>query len=160
MSAKFFLLSLISFSFCLPDTAISESHDWPAYGKTAGGGNFSLATQINLKNVDSLEQVWVHRSGDFHQGNKWTEAKVIDSSLQTSFQATPIVVEDTLFYCSPYNKVIALNPATGEEKWVFDPEIDPEGKGILHCRGVSRWVDQSLTKSDPCQHRIISRTFF
>jgi len=158
MLDKFFLLSVISFSFCLPNVAISENHDWPAYGKSTGGGNFSSATQINLRNVDSLEQVWVHRSGDFHKGNKWTEAKVIDSSLQTSFQATPIVVEDTLFYCSPYNKVIALNPATGEEKWVFDPEIDPEGKGILHCRGVSSWEDQLLPKSDPCQHRIISTT--
>ena len=102
----------------------------PPTARAPCGGNFSLATQINLENVDSLEQVWVHRSGDFHKGNKWTETKVIDSLLQTSFQATPILVDDTLFYCSPYNKVIALNPATGKEKWVFDPEIDPVGRAF------------------------------
>ena len=104
MLNRAFVLSVIVLPLCLPHVSKSENHDWPAYGKSAGGGNFSLATQINLENVDLLEQVWVHRSGDFHKGNKWTETKVIDSSLQTSFQATPIVVDDTLFIAVPITR--------------------------------------------------------
>ncbi len=158
MIDKSFLFLFIVGVLGLPNTSRSESHDWPAYGKGAGGGNFSLAAEITPENVSQLRQAWVHRSGDYHQGNEWTKDKVIDSSLQTSFQATPILVEDTLFYCSPYNKVIALDPASGEEKWVFDPKIDPEGKGILHCRGVSSWVDDSMSQSATCRHRIVSTT--
>ena len=150
MMNKSFLFLVIVGVLGLPNISMSENHDWPAYGKGTGGGNFSLAAEITPENVSQLRQAWVHRSGDYHQGNEWTKDKVIDSSLQTSFQATPILVEGTLFYCSPYNKVIALDPSSGEEKWVFDPKIDPEGKGILHCRGVSSWVDDSVSESATC----------
>ena len=40
---------------------------------------------------------------------------------RSSFQATPIVVEDTLYYCTPFNRVFALDPQTGAEIWMFDP---------------------------------------
>ena len=43
--------------------------------KGAGGGNFSLATEITPENVSQLRQAWVHRSGDYHQGNEWTKER-------------------------------------------------------------------------------------
>ena len=156
MKKKLFLLTVIAWLSSYGTSVLAEVHDWPAYGRGAGGGNFSLASEITPSNVKNLEEAWVHRSGDYHQGNHWTKDKSINSSLQTSFQATPIVVEGTLFYCSPYNKVIALDPETGDEKWTFDPEIETEGKGILHCRGVSSWIDESREEPFACRHRIIA----
>ena len=63
-----------------------------------------------------------------------------------------------LCYSTPYNRVFALNSEAGEEKWMFNPQIDIEGKGLLHCRGVSSWIDPDKTKTDECHHRIITAT--
>lgn len=153
---KFFVFLVAIFLFS--PNARSQVDDWQAYGKSSGGGHYSEATDINIENVKDLERVWIHRSGDYHKGNNWGEDKVIDSALQTSFQATPILVNETLFYCTPYNKVIALDSQTGEEKWIFDPKIKKEGKGILHCRGVSSWIDKEKSQLESCYHRIIATT--
>ena len=58
MLNRVFVLSVLVLPLCLPHVSKSENHDWPAYGKSAGGGNFSIGNpQINLENVDLLEQV-------------------------------------------------------------------------------------------------------
>ena len=151
---KRFLLFLLPLFFV--SNLFSQNDDWISYGKDKGGGHFSSAVEITPKNVKNLEKAWVHRSGDFHEGANWK--KGINSALQTTFQATPILVDETLFYCTPYNRVFALDSETGEEKWVFDPEIEIEGKGILHCRGVSSWKDSLKDENDTCYHRIITTT--
>ena len=134
----------------------AQTDDWVSYGKDSGGGHFSKAIEITPENVKNLKKAWVHRSGDFHKGNNWMEG--IDSSNQTTFQATPILVDETLFYCTPYNRVFALNSETGKEKWSFDPQVELEGKAILHCRGVSSWKDDLKNVNDECYHRIITIT--
>ena len=134
----------------------AQQDDWISYGKDPGGGHFSKAIEITPENVKNLKKAWVHRSGDFHEGANWKNGK--DSSLQTTFQATPILVDETLYYCTPYNRVFALNSETGKEKWVFDPQVEREGKALLHCRGVSSWKDNLKNKNDECYHRIIATT--
>jgi len=151
---KRFFISLF-FIFIASDL-FSQNDDWPSYGKDKGGGHFSKAIEITPENVKNLKKAWVHRSGDFHEGANWK--KGINSALQTTFQATPILVDETLFYCTPYNRVFALDSETGREKWVFDPEIEIEGKGILHCRGVSSWKDNLKDEDEMCFHRIITTT--
>ena len=136
----------------------AQEDDWPAYGKDSGGGHYSKARDITTKNVKDLEKVWVHRSGDYHKGNNWTEDVAPNSNQQTSLQTTPILVDKTLYYCTPYNRVFALDSETGKEKWVFDPKIEIEGKGILHCRGVSSWIDKEKVETDNCYLRIIATT--
>jgi len=150
-----FLACLIN--FFVTGFAFSQNDDWASYGKDPGGGHYSRAVEITPENVKNLRQVWVHRSGDYHEGGNWREGG-LGSTLQTSFGVTPILVDETLFYCTPYNRVFALNSETGEEKWVFDPKIEIEGKALLHCRGVSSWKDQTRTESEECSHRIIAIT--
>jgi quinoprotein glucose dehydrogenase len=133
---------------------------WPAWGGAAGGGHYSPVDQITADNIASLEVAWVHRSGDFRQGPDINDP---DLDMQTaipasSFQATPIVVEDTLYYCTPYNRVFALDPETGEERWMFDPQVDASQKLVTNCRGVSSWVDPKLKPGAVCRHRIIAPT--
>jgi quinoprotein glucose dehydrogenase len=126
---------------------------WTAYGGTPGGTHYSSATQITPENVAWLEPAWEHRSGDIRMPRGPSEDGPPISA--NGFQATPIVIEDTLYYCSPFNKVFALNAETGEEKWRFDPEVDHATHILPNCRGVSSWRSG---KAGLCEHRIFVGT--
>jgi len=133
-----------------PGGAVAE---WPHWGGDAGARHFSPLTQITSENVESLEVAWTHRSGDAADGS--------GSSKATAFQATPLVVNDHLYYCTPFMRVFALDPETGEERWRFDPELRArhgEGPYPLTCRGVSYWQDPEAEAGSVCQKRIFYGT--
>ena len=129
-----------------PDSAAG----WPAYGGTPGGGHYSAAGEITPSNVNRLEIAWTHNSGDIRERD--LEAGVFS---QSSFQATPILVDETLYYCSPFNIVMALDARTGAELWRFDPKVDKNADALPNCRGVSSWRSG---KAGFCEHRIIEGT--
>jgi quinoprotein glucose dehydrogenase len=132
---------------------------WPAYGGADGGGHFSPATEITPANVAQLEVAWTHRSGDYRQGViRGVEGFDGDAPSATAFMATPILAHDTLYYCTPYNRVFALDPETGAERWVFDPGIDMSKQSLTNCRAVSSWTDPELPPDAPCAHRIVLGT--
>jgi quinoprotein glucose dehydrogenase len=126
---------------------------WTAYGGTPGGTHYSSATQITPDNVRALELAWEHRSGDIRHPSGF-DGKGMPITAN-GFQATPIVIDDTLYYCSPFNKVFALDAETGEQKWRFDPEVDKEAHLLPNCRGVSSWRSG---KTGICEHRIFVGT--
>ncbi|MCP4905133.1 MAG: pyrroloquinoline quinone-dependent dehydrogenase, partial [bacterium] len=80
------------------------------------------------------------------------------SVASTTFQNTPILLGDTLYICSPFNKVIALDAESGEERWKYDPEVDLEGLYLLNCRGVSAWKDSRARAGEICSTRIFTGT--
>jgi quinoprotein glucose dehydrogenase len=126
--------------------------DWPEYGGDKGGLHYSPLTQIDRENVAHLELAWEHRSGDFHNGSA--------DHAPTALQVTPIVVNDTLYYCTPYMRVFALDPETGAERWMFDPELRAReigGPYPLTCRGVAYWEAESPT-GETCERRILYGT--
>src|SRR5690606_31398796 len=62
---------------------------------------------------------------------------------ETTYEVTPLMVDNTLYLCTPFSTVIALDPVTGEEKWRFDPQLkQPPTPTTQHmtCRGVSYHV--------------------
>lgn len=126
---------------------------WTAYGGTPGGTHYSPASQITPANVSSLELVWEHRSGDIRIPQRRGENKIPITA--NGFQVTPIVINDTLYYCSPFNKVFALDAETGEEKWRFDPGVDKFANILPNCRGVSSWRSG---EDGICEHRIFVGT--
>ena len=135
--------------------------DWPAWGGTPGGGHYTSLDQITPNNVRALQVAWVHRSGDMRQGPDLMSNDDIDMETvmpRSSFQATPIVVEDTLYYCTPFNRVFALDPQTGAEIWMFDPGVDMSQKQLTNCRGVSSWIDPATEPGATCHHRIFAPT--
>ena len=73
---------------------------------------------------------------------------------RTKFQATPLFVEDSLIFCSPFNEVIALDPGSGTQKWRYDPKISTSQRPAnrYNCRGVTYWVDDGLPKPRPAAH--------
>ena len=124
---------------------------WPNYGGAESASRYSPLSEIDRDNVGDLEVAWTYRHGDFDDGT-------IGGLLPTSFQNTPIVVGDTLYFCTPFNRVIALDAETGEERWAFDPQVDHAGMYIVTCRGVSSWVDSRAPEGAACRHRILSGT--
>ncbi len=106
-----------------------QSTQWPAYGGDAQGRRFSGVDQITPTNVGQLKPAWVYRTGDLLRRNG-------------RFEATPLLVDGTLYVSSPLDRVSALDPATGAELWTYDPGIDLHGSyGDFANRGVSTWLD-------------------
>ncbi len=118
--------------------------DWPAIGGDPGGAKYSPLTQITPENVEHLEVAWVHHHGDISDGSGDTK--------RTSFNTAPIVVDDHLYFCTGFNRVFALDPETGEERWRFDPGLKAragEGPYPLTCRGVAFWDGRSVDDAPP-----------
>jgi quinoprotein glucose dehydrogenase len=134
---------------------------WPAYGGSSGGGHFTTAQQITTANVGRLTVAWEHRSGDMRAaGANMLNAEARSNEMPKSgFMGTPIVVDDTLYYCTPFNRVFALDPATGKERWSFDPKVDMSLEPLTNCRGVSYWRNAELSPPPKvCGSRIIFGT--
>src|SRR5215831_8365924 len=86
--------------------------DWPYYGGDAGGTRYSPLAQIDRTNVARLAVAWEYRTGDVSDGS--------DGRRKSAFETTPIVAYGTMYFTTPFNRVIALDPETGKEKWAFD----------------------------------------
>lgn len=126
---------------------------WPEWGGDKGGMHYSPLTQVNAGNVHQLELVWEHHSGDFNAASA--------EKMPTGLQVTPIVVNETLYYCTPYMRVFALDPETGEERWTFDPRLRAAGVGgpyPLTCRGVAYWEASQPVEGRACEKRILYGT--
>ena len=96
--------------------AAAPAFGWENWGGDRGGTRFSLLTQITPANVGNLVRAWEFRTGDL-------DARAPAVMERTKFEATPLFVEDSLVFCSPFNEVVALDPGTGAQKWRYDPEI-------------------------------------
>lgn len=124
--------------------------EWRHYGADAGGSRYSALDQITPENVDTLEVAWTYRTGD----------QASNGNPQVSFENTPLMVGGTLYVCTPYNRLIALDAATGEEMWSFDPVVDqsvPYGNQHV-CRGVTYWVEENKADGEPCYARLFMAT--
>jgi quinoprotein glucose dehydrogenase len=147
-----FLLCVLT---AVPATAAQLSGrevDWPHYGNQAGGMRFSPLADINRSNVARLKIAWTFHTGDISRGKNGRQ--------KSSFESTPIMVDGTLYFSTPFSRVIALDPATGKEKWSYDPHINLSADyadGLIN-RGVSTWVDRSRGAGRPCRRRIFIAT--
>ncbi len=115
----------------LPASNPAQVADWPYYGGDAGGSRYSPLTQIDRTNVQNLKVAWTYHTGDVSDGTKYRR--------KSAFETTPILVDGTLYFSTAFNRVIALDPETGAERWSYDPEIDLNGEyseGLMN-RGVS-----------------------
>ncbi len=109
---------------CLPSPSSSDLVDWPTYRGDEGRNCYSPLDQINTENVDQLEMTWTFHTGDAKSDNA------------NSMQCNPLYTNGLLYIVSPRLKVFALDPATGKQEWVFDPQ---QGAGVS--RGLSFWKD-------------------
>ena len=100
-------------------------------------------------NVADLEEIWRYRSGELGQGHPEPFA----------FEANPILVEGKLYLPTGSAIVMALDPASGEELWRHDPQIDrTRPHAEIANRGVTSWIDSDAIADSPCRHRIFVGT--
>ncbi|MFK7842022.1 MAG: pyrroloquinoline quinone-dependent dehydrogenase, partial [Sphingorhabdus sp.] len=134
-------------------TAGDLGDGWSAYGGDKGGNRYSAARQIDTDNVDQLAIAWTHHSGAL-------DGKSAEDRSKSALQTTPILVEDSLIFCTQFNVVIAVDPGTGVEKWRYDPEVptasDPSNQ--YTCRGVSYWKDKDTEPDSQCSTRVFTGT--
>src|SRR6478672_6961440 len=118
--------------------------DWASYGRDGAGSRYSPLTQITRDNVTRLAVAWTYRTGDTARTRR-----------PAKFEATPLMVDGTLYLSTPLGRAIALDPVTGRELWTYDAHIDRNGNwGDLTNRGVSTWVDPAATAGSRCKRRI------
>jgi quinoprotein glucose dehydrogenase len=158
VSLAFMILALTSCSDSEKTEDSGKTAGWPAYGNDAGGQRHSSLDQITPENVDDLEVAWTYNTGDIIATGGYEAASHGGSPASTTFQNTPILHGDTLYICSPFNRVIALDAESGEERWTYDPQVDLEGLYLLNCRGVSAWTDSRAPNNQFCSTRIFTGT--
>jgi quinoprotein glucose dehydrogenase len=124
---------------------------WSAYGHDAGGTRYSPLHAIDKKSVSRLKPAWTYHTG----------ALSPETSLnkKAAFESTPVLIEGTLYLTTPFNHVIALDPATGAEKWKFDPQVNrSHDYSEVTNRGVAVWVDPNAAKDAACRLRLFEGT--
>ena len=115
-------------------------NDWPFYGRDAGGMRYSPLAQINRQNVATLKVAWTFHVGDISDGT--------GGKKRSGLEPTPILVDGTLYLTSGFNRVFALDPETGKQRWVYDPMIELAGNygdGLIN-RGVAAWLDPARAR--------------
>ena len=104
----------------------AEPSQWPVAGRDAEGTYYSPLGRINDRNVGTLGFAWEYQTGTFR-----------------GLEATPIVVDGTMYTSGNWGVVYALNAATGKALWTFDPQNDGQVGRFTCCdvvnRGVAVW---------------------
>jgi quinoprotein glucose dehydrogenase len=132
-------------------TSVRTNDGWNSYGGDPGGSRYSSASRITRENVAQLKVAWT-----FHTGASQLQTDLIHKA---AFESTPILFDNKLFLTSPYDKVFALDPATGEKIWEFDPHANlTRNYSEVTSRGVSAWRDAKAKPGEPCALRIFLGT--
>jgi quinoprotein glucose dehydrogenase len=120
--------------------------DWPTYGHDLAGTRYSPLKQIDATNVSKLVRAWTYhmnpggtaapaaaptaaaggrgrggRGGGFGGGRNWS--------------ATPLVINGVLYLTTAYNRVVALEPETAKEIWMYEVK-----DGAPAVRGLEYWA--------------------
>jgi quinoprotein glucose dehydrogenase len=135
-------------AFLAPLAASAQTGEWSAYGRDVFGSRYSPLTQITRDNVVRLAVAWTYRTGDTAR-----------TSRPAKFEATPLMVDGTLYLSTPFGRAVALDPSTGRELWSYDGRVDRNGNwGDFANRGVSTWVDPTAAAGSSCKRRIYLTT--
>ncbi|KQS67884.1 glucose dehydrogenase [Rhizobium sp. Leaf371] len=120
--------------------------EWHQYGRTQYGQRYSPLAQITTANVSDLKEAWRYQTGD---------VKLPEDVGETTYQVTPLKIGETLYVCTPHNWAIAIDAATGKEKWKFDSNsgMNPDRQHQT-CRGVSYYKDAAAAPGSACASRV------
>ena len=146
------LLAITGSSASAQSGATFSDGEWRAYGRDALGSRWSPLAEITRENVTRLEPAWTYHTRE-------TSPEFSGRRKSRSLEVTPLVVDGRMFVSTPLGRVMALDPETGRELWVFDPKVDRNvGFGDFTSRGVSYWVDRQSNPNATCARRVILAT--
>ncbi|MEX6049412.1 pyrroloquinoline quinone-dependent dehydrogenase [Enterobacter hormaechei] len=125
---------------------------WDSFHGQLNAQKYSPLTQITADNVRKLTKVWEFHTGDVSDGKGDTPATV--------WSATPIFANDTLYIGTPFDRLIALDPGTGKEKWHYDTKSSRKAltQPVLKNRGVSYWQAKNPVSGEACQKMVYMGT--
>jgi quinoprotein glucose dehydrogenase len=108
----------------------APSADWPAYLGDRANSHYSPLKQINTTNITQLQVAWTYQSGGARPDGR------------SQIQCNPLIIDGVLYGTSPLSVLFALDAATGQELWRFNPLRgggDHQALGVN--RGVVYWAD-------------------
>lgn len=108
--------------------------DWRHWGNTTAGNRFAALDQITRGNVGQLQVAWTAHTGDVPQSN----------GSGAEDQNTPLQIGSTVYVCTAYSKIVALDADTGAELWKYDPKAT--APNWQRCRGLG-YHDQDGAKA-------------
>ena len=137
-------LAIVLTTVPFPAWAQSEPDggEWRHYAGSVSGTKYSSLSQIDKHNVKDLQVVWRSPSPDL----KFQSDPILS---RVRYQDTPLMVNDTLYSITGLGIIMALDPATGEKRWVYDPEsykIGRPNNGGFLARGVAYWTDGTVER--------------
>src|SRR5690348_7835481 len=110
---------------CLPLLHAAADRNWATYLGDAGATHYSTLKEIDTGNAGRLQKAWEFHTGDLPPDNR------------SQIQCNPLVIDGVLYGTTPQLKLVALDAATGGERWRFDPTT---GGGRVSATGVNRGV--------------------
>ncbi len=115
----------------------SRQVEWLYYGGDQGGMKYSPLADVSAGNLSELKLAW--------QWQHWETPLDEYKTVPGFFEATPLMIDGTLYVTTPYNSIAALDAETGKELWRFDGEAYKLGQVLSgsgwKLRGTSFWRD-------------------
>ncbi|GAB5449814.1 MAG: PQQ-dependent methanol/ethanol family dehydrogenase [Halioglobus sp.] len=97
--------------------------EWRLHGLDVGEQRHSKLRQINSDNVKKLGLAWY-----------------FDLYTRRGIEATPLMVDGTLYVSGSWSMVYALDARTGDLRWFYNPEVDRAFLAKGCCDAVNRGV--------------------
>ena len=128
-----------------PIPLVPATATWDSFHGQLNAQKYSPLDQITADNVGKLEKVWEVHTGDMADGSGDKPATV--------WSATPVFANDTLYIGTPFYRILALDPGTGEERWSFDTQSTLKAltQPALKNRGVAYWQADDPAEGKACQ---------
>ncbi|MGP1396902.1 MAG: outer membrane protein assembly factor BamB family protein [Inquilinaceae bacterium] len=129
--------------------AAAEQPVWTGFHGDLGSRKFSAAESFTPETASRIERAWEYHTGDVSDGSGDKPA--------TIWSATPVYANETLYLGTPFYRIVALDPATGEERWTYDSQSTLEAltQPGLKNRGVAYWESGA---DGPCEKRVFLGT--
>jgi quinohemoprotein ethanol dehydrogenase len=107
-------------------SAADDLTDWLTHGRNYDEQRFSPLDRINTGNVKNLGLAWF-----------------ADLDTARGQEATPLVIDGTVYITTAWSKVKAYDAVSGQLRWEYDPKVPGEA-GVRACcdvvnRGLAAW---------------------
>ena len=146
INALFLLMSPALLLSCgeqnLDSASATQNAQWKHHGGDHSSSKYAPFDQINADNFEQLEVVWRWESADL----RLPEDQIFPTG---DYRATPIYVNGIIYTATNHSQVVALDPMTGEELWLFDPEsyvFGPPNFSPIQTRGIEYWTDGEVER--------------
>lgn len=111
-----------------------QQTEWAHWGNTPRGDRFAALDQINKNTIHDLKLAWTAHTGDIPLSN----------GAGAEDQNTPLQIGDSLFVCTAYGNVLALDVDNGHQKWRFDSHS--ASPNWQRCRGLGYYQQPQLSR--------------